>query len=382
VAPRLRAGAGEPYSIADRYAWRLRVNGDVGRPLLFDINDLWELPSRLVSTRLENAPGDSSRAAWEGVHLNTLANLAEARAQARFVQVTCTDGHRDLFTRADLSRPRAIFAHTREDTALGAEQGGPLRLVIPWRRSERSPVAITEVTFLEEISQDADPLRDALAAGEHPVRGYQAGLGDRWADSVARIEMPIQRPTPPAAGSWKEMRPPWRPPDPTQIAEYARGLANESFVLANSNRTNLVLLGSPSIDFLDPNRDWSPGVCPLLAPQVETRLLAHSALAEIDDPASDLLLIEGLQDADPSVQALALDALARRGSRAAISRALSAVSDPDDGLGLTAVAALGLLRGALEEGDRTLAREALEAAQETTQDLTRQAEITRVLTAL
>jgi phage shock protein A len=49
---------------------------------------------------------------------------------------------------------------------------------------------------------------------------------------------------------------------------------------------------------------------------------------------------------------------------------------------LTAVAALGLLRGALEEGDRTLAREALEAAQETTQDLTRQAEITRVLTAL
>jgi DMSO/TMAO reductase YedYZ molybdopterin-dependent catalytic subunit len=352
------------------------VGGEVGRSLLLSLSDIWRLPNRLVTSRLVDEAGRHRLAAWEGVHLSTLALLAEASPDARFVHVHCADGHRDCYTRADLMRPRAMFATLREDLALGAAMGGPLRLVLPCRHSHRSVVGIERVEFQRAPLEGVDPLRGRLDLTlDRPGRGHHGGAGDAWSAETREIEIPLQRPVDPEEGPWSALRSPWRPPDQERSEDYAQGLAQTSFEIANNCRTNLVLLGATALSALDPAKDWSPLTCPLRAPQVDTRLIAHSVLAEVDDPRSNAWSVEGLEDPSPRVSAMALDTLTRREHREALEWALSLVVHPDDGLALTAIGAAGALAAADDED----AKERLHWVRTGTEDPTRVEEFKRAL---
>jgi hypothetical protein len=364
---------GRPFTVEDPWRWRLVVGGDVKRPLLLGLHELLALPTRLATLSLVAPPGLSSTAQWEGLHLATLARLAEPAAGAKHLHVTCVDGHRDCFTVADLMRPTALFAHTRERLILGPEHGGPLRLVIPWRWVARSPVAVAQIDFRVDPAEGCDPLRGAIP---DPRAHADARSDHAWSEAVRAVEIAAaQNPQMSSAGPWGPLPNPAGAPDPALADLYARSLDDASFELANQCRTLLVLLGQAGVAALSPERPWESSRCPLETSQLDARTYAHNVLAEVENPQATEWLLEGLRDPMPLVAALCLQALARRGESRALPRALDLMGHPDDGLALTAIAAVGALAppGDVASTDR------LRAAREAVGDPTRLSELDRVL---
>lgn len=360
---------------ADPWQWRLLVGGAVRVALRLSLQDCFNLATRVAVLRLTAPSGQTSVALWEGVHLSTLLRLAETPSPAPLVRITCADGHTDLFTVADLMRPRALFAFARQGMVLGPEQGGPLRLVIPWRTTDRSPVGITQLEFLTEAPSGPDPLRGALAAGEQAEVGLDLGAEHGWSAEVRAVEIVGQDAGPGRGEVWEPLPYPFSPADAERVDEMVRALDDASFLVANQSRTHLVLLGEAGVAGLMRAARHGPGLSPLSAPQIDARLFAHNALAEVNSPLAVEPLVQGLGDESPLVAALCLDALARRRHPEALVRALGWVQAADDGLAVTAIAAVGALA---PSGDAA-AQERLAAARARTTDPTRVAELDRAL---
>jgi DMSO/TMAO reductase YedYZ molybdopterin-dependent catalytic subunit len=343
------AQRGEPFTIEDQWQWRLRVDGEVEHRLLLNLDDVrLRLPTRLATQRLTAPDGQHTVATWSGLHISTIIQFAIPDPDARYLHITSVDGHRDCYTVADLMRPRALFAHTRDGLVLGPENGGPLRLVLPWRDTTRCPVAIERIEFSDHPIPGIDPLRGPLPEGEVFERGYPGQPTDPWSPEVAEIEFAEQSPMMAPSGPWGPLPNPWGTPTVDTANLLARVFVEPSFQDANSARTHLVWLGEPGLSALDPDRPWETTVCPLTAPQIQARVYSHNVLAEIDDPRANLWTLQNLNDSSPLVAAMALDTLTRRGDTDALQTALRSLNHPDNGLALTAISSVAALA---EPGD-------------------------------
>lgn len=361
ISRAIRAGtASATFPIADRWRWRLHVGGEVAHPRLYDLHDVLSLPSRFASISLRAAEdGPASSARWEGLHLSTLVHAVQPAPDALFVHVHCADGHRDCFTLSDLLRPRALFATSRELWYLMPREGGPLRLVLPWRTTARCPVAIERIEFHREPLPGLDPLGDLLP---NPGEDGSAGTPEHLDDAAALL---LEIPAPQFASGpfpeWDALRNPPSIPDPEAVAGYVRNLADPSFTLANGSRTSLILLRT--VDLLDPEREDSPVRTPLLA----ARLYAQDILAESSDPRAAGWAATRLSDPSPLVQAMALETAIRHRLPAALPAALDCLDHPDPGL--AQVAATGVMALASPRDSDALGR--LAAAQAATTDAAR-----------
>ncbi|MBN1478465.1 molybdopterin-dependent oxidoreductase [Candidatus Sumerlaeota bacterium] len=367
----LGAQSATPPAIADRWRWRLRVGGAVAQERLLSLEDLLNLPSRIATLRLcDPESGRSSLAQWQGLHLSTLVRLTMPHPEARSVHVLCADGHRDGYTVADLMRPRALLAHTREGLLLDAAEGGPLRLVLPWRRADRSAVAIESIEFHSSPPPGLEPLRGALPAGEERAkRGQSRGAATPW-DEAMPVEIPPEQRVRETAHQWDLVRNPQETPRADAVDWfYIPALSDPDFRLANEARSCLTHLGAYTLSSLNPEEGG-----PLTSPIPQVRLYAQTVLSEVDEGDATQWAAAGLEDPDPLVAAVALDTLVRRRHAGTLGASLERLQSPDDGLALTAIAGVGALAAPGEE----VALAALAEARSATAELTRLSEIDRV----
>ncbi|MEW5926801.1 MAG: sulfite oxidase [Gemmatimonadota bacterium] len=208
-----------PVPRLDAAAWRLRVAGEVERPLELRRSDLEAMPRRTLAVTLECAGngrnlmapvpdgtpwglGAVSTAEFTGVRLRDVleaAGPAPAAAEALFEGADrgCVGAGREVAFARSLPLAAALdgdalLAWEMNGEPLAPEHGSPLRLVVPrW-------YGMASVKWLVEVRLLAEPFRGHFQA-EHYVYVGEAGTPDGTPVTRARVRSLLAAPTDGAA---------------------------------------------------------------------------------------------------------------------------------------------------------------------------------------
>lgn len=163
-----RAGAGP----LPRRPWAVRIGGMVRQPQTYDLDRL--LAAMPLEKRLYRYATDDGGALWlpwTGFALSHLIRLAEPLADARFVRFTSAPDHQALALphreglRLDEAlHPLTLLATELHGHALTAADGGPLRLVVPWKYGYKSAGSLTAIDFVRHQPLTAATLAHPSAA--------------------------------------------------------------------------------------------------------------------------------------------------------------------------------------------------------------------------
>lgn len=149
--------------------FRLRVHGEVERPLTLDLRAL--LAYRQVTQKSDVhcvTKWSVLDASWTGVRLLDLAAIAGVRGSAKHVVFEAAHGYTANVTIKDAMRPDVLIAHRLEGKPLPKAHGGPVRALVPDLYFWKSAKWLTGIRF---VSRD-EP-------GYWETRGYH-NHADPW----------------------------------------------------------------------------------------------------------------------------------------------------------------------------------------------------------
>lgn len=130
-------------------AWTLTVgDGSIGRSFSWD--EFRELPSARFTTDLHCVTRWSKLdTIWEGVAVDALVDSAGV-GDAPFALISSYGGYSTNLPTEELIDGRAWVAFRYDGADLGAEHGGPARLVVPHLYLWKSAKWVREIRFVEE----------------------------------------------------------------------------------------------------------------------------------------------------------------------------------------------------------------------------------------
>jgi hypothetical protein len=113
----------------DLVAYRLKITGEIKRPLFLTYEEILRLPS-VTENVLLICPGFfANHGRWTGVHLQTLLEEAGIEKEGQFVDVKGRDGKVLRISVENIRRKKIFLAHHVNGRALPQKHGFPLRLV-------------------------------------------------------------------------------------------------------------------------------------------------------------------------------------------------------------------------------------------------------------
>jgi DMSO/TMAO reductase YedYZ molybdopterin-dependent catalytic subunit len=119
---------------ANQFAdWRLRIDGLVGSPTSYSLDQLQAMPSRTQITRHDCVEGWSAIGKWTGVQLGRLLKQVGLQPNARFIVFHCADNfdgtpYYESIDLVDAFHPQTLLAYAMNDRPLSIGHGAPLRL--------------------------------------------------------------------------------------------------------------------------------------------------------------------------------------------------------------------------------------------------------------
>lgn len=131
----------------------LAVIGAVRRPRVWSLDELAQLAqaAQRVTLICDTSPFDPKRwhtHDWTGVTLAAAFDAAGVDAGAQSIQVAGYDGHLAQIALADLSG--ALLAFAADSQRLSAEQGFPIRLILPGQSACVMPRFVQRISILNE----------------------------------------------------------------------------------------------------------------------------------------------------------------------------------------------------------------------------------------
>jgi len=118
--------------LVEREDWRLEVDGACASPLSLGFADLLALPQVSVEADFHCVTGWSVLdLAFTGVALETVLALARPTAEATHLMCHGADGYSTNLPLVEATKPDVLLVHAAEGAPLGAEHGGPVRVVVP-----------------------------------------------------------------------------------------------------------------------------------------------------------------------------------------------------------------------------------------------------------
>ena len=144
--------------------WTVRVEGLVGRPRTFDIDELLRLaPLEERIYRLRCVEGWSMVIPWEGFPLASLLKQVEPQGNAKYVEFVTHYDPSIMLTRRVLEwpyteglrldealHPLTLLATGVYGEVLPNQNGAPLRLVVPWKYGFKSIKSIVVIRLVEQ----------------------------------------------------------------------------------------------------------------------------------------------------------------------------------------------------------------------------------------
>jgi DMSO/TMAO reductase YedYZ molybdopterin-dependent catalytic subunit len=162
--------SGIPALTAKNY--RLKVDGLVAAPRTFTLADILAMPRTRVVRDYHCVTGWTvPKVAWTGVRMSDFLAVVNPRPRANYVLLASADGsYTESLDMQQAHLPDVLLGYALNDKPLSAEQGYPLRLVIP------DMYGFKYIKWVNRITLSAD-----LVPGYWENRGYaiDAWLGPR-----------------------------------------------------------------------------------------------------------------------------------------------------------------------------------------------------------
>lgn len=181
--------------------WTVEVEGEVGKPRIFDIDDLLKLaPMEERVYRLRCVEAWSMVIPWQGYSLSTLLKQVEPTSKAKFVQfVTAVQPDNMPGVRSrildwpyveglridEAMHPLTLLAFGVYGKALPNQNGAPMRVAIPWKYGFKSGKSIVKIRLTEKM-----PLTSWVEAAASEY-GFYANVNPavphpRWSQATER----------------------------------------------------------------------------------------------------------------------------------------------------------------------------------------------------
>jgi DMSO/TMAO reductase YedYZ molybdopterin-dependent catalytic subunit len=162
--------SGIPSLTPDSY--RLTVDGLVEQPVTYTLADLLAMPATREVKNYHCVTGwEVDNVAWTGVRLSEFLARVKPRPTAKYVLLASADGsYTESLSMDQAQLPDVLLGYKLNDKALSAEQGYPLRLVVP------DMYGFKYIKWVNHIT-----LSETLVPGYWEQRGYavDAWLGPR-----------------------------------------------------------------------------------------------------------------------------------------------------------------------------------------------------------
>lgn len=157
------------------HTWNLEIDGLVGQPLSFTLEEFRSLPRVKVFSDFHCVTQWSRLGNfWEGVSVREIMRRAQVRSSAKFV---IAKGHDSGWTTnvplIDFDVDDALLVDTHDGEPLDADHGGPVRLVIPRLYAWKSAKWVQKISF---VAEDAPGYWEQLGYHLH---------GDPWVINAA-----------------------------------------------------------------------------------------------------------------------------------------------------------------------------------------------------
>jgi len=158
-----------PVPPVDLGSFRLRLFGEVENPLGLSWRDILALPKAAVTRDFHCVTTWSVKGlSWQGVAGRTIVELVRPKPAVTWVMARGRDGYSTNVPYGDLLREGSLLAYRLNGAPIPAENGYPLRLVVPSLYAWKSAKYLEGLEFLA-------PLR----RGYWEARGYH-DRGDPW----------------------------------------------------------------------------------------------------------------------------------------------------------------------------------------------------------
>ncbi|HTS53223.1 MAG TPA: protein-methionine-sulfoxide reductase catalytic subunit MsrP [Burkholderiales bacterium] len=146
--------------------WSVAVEGEVGKPKVFDIDELLKLaPLEERVYRMRCVEGWSMVIPWVGYSFSDLIKRVQPTSKAKYVQFTSLADPEQMpgikmpildwpYTEAlrmdEAMHPLTILCVGLYGDVLPNQDGAPVRVVIPWKYGFKSGKSIVKIRFVEE----------------------------------------------------------------------------------------------------------------------------------------------------------------------------------------------------------------------------------------
>jgi DMSO/TMAO reductase YedYZ molybdopterin-dependent catalytic subunit len=149
--------------------FRFKVHGAVKKPFEIDYKALLELPQVQKEADVHCVTGWSLLGGlWKGVQIATFANLAEVKAEAKYVIFEAANGYTANVPLAEATKDTAMVTYRLNGKPLSLDHGAPVRGLVPDLYFWKSAKWITGIKFVRED-----------VPGYWETRGYN-NHGDPW----------------------------------------------------------------------------------------------------------------------------------------------------------------------------------------------------------
>ncbi len=181
--------------------WIVRVEGEVSKPRSFDIDDLLKLaPMEERVYRLRCVEAWSAVVPWIGYPLAELIRRVEPTGNAKFVEFTTLADPKQMpglrssvidwpYTEGlrldEAMHPLTLLGFGMYGQTLPAQNGAPVRLVVPWKYGFKSAKSIVRIRFTEKQPatawQKSNPAEYGFYSNVNPERDHP-----RWSQKSER----------------------------------------------------------------------------------------------------------------------------------------------------------------------------------------------------
>lgn len=252
--------------------WRLNVHGLVSKSLNFSFDDIRniqsvEMPCTLAA--ITSTPNNLlvSHALWRGISFKGLLDAVGFHSEAQYAQFTSVNGYVTYLPLKLLDN--ALLAYEMNGELLSAEQGYPMRLIVPGVYDYKMPkwlhsvelVAVPSSGHYESRGWSADGIVQTTSAIFTPrmresVNGKVSFSGMAFAGTraITQIELSIDdgdwMPVPfvrATNGSWTRWHIDWQAPAPGDYLVKVRAIDSDGFTQPDASNLSIFPKGSSAI---------------------------------------------------------------------------------------------------------------------------------------
>jgi DMSO/TMAO reductase YedYZ molybdopterin-dependent catalytic subunit len=135
----------------DLKGWSLKIEGLVDKPMFLSFDEIKALPQEIETKNFICVEGwglDNQK--WEGVHLKEIFSRVKISPKAKFITFHAVGGrYKDSLSLREALESDTLLAYKLNDENLSADQGFPLRLIIPRMYGYKGVKWVERIVFTE-----------------------------------------------------------------------------------------------------------------------------------------------------------------------------------------------------------------------------------------